>query len=75
VAEAVQIGLEAAAGKNLEVFSPTIGRQLLERGLIDEIDLQIAPVLLGAGIRPVRQSRRRAPSDSSCSTARTPQPQ
>jgi riboflavin biosynthesis pyrimidine reductase len=33
------------------VLSPTIGRQLLERGLIDEIDLHIAPVLLGDGIR------------------------
>jgi dihydrofolate reductase len=51
VAEAVRIGLEAADGKNLEVFSATIGRQLLERGLIDEIDLHIAPVLLGDGIR------------------------
>ena len=51
VAEAVRIGLEAAGGKNLEVFSATIGRQLLECGLIDEIDLHIAPVLLGDGIR------------------------
>jgi dihydrofolate reductase len=51
VAEAVRIGLDAAGGKNLEVFSPTIGRQLLERGLIDEIDLHLAPVLLGEGIR------------------------
>ncbi|MEU5534407.1 dihydrofolate reductase family protein [Streptomyces sp. NPDC020362] len=50
-AEAVRIGLHAADGKNLEVFSPTIGRQLLERGLIDRIDLHIAPVLLGDGIR------------------------
>jgi dihydrofolate reductase len=50
-AEAVRIGLAAAGGKNLEVFSPTIGRQLLELGLIDEIDLHIAPVLLGQGIR------------------------
>jgi dihydrofolate reductase len=50
-AEAVRIGLAAAAGKNLEVLSPTIGRQLLELGLIDEIDLHIAPVLLGEGIR------------------------
>lgn len=50
-AEAVRIGLEAAGGKNLEVFSPTIGRQLLERGLIDEIDLHVAPILLGKGIR------------------------
>jgi dihydrofolate reductase len=47
----VRIGLAAAGGKNLEVFSPTIGRQLLELGLIDEIDLHIAPVLLGEGIR------------------------
>lgn len=51
VAEAVRIGLEAADGKNLEVLSPTIGRQLLERGLVDEIDLHIAPVLPGDGIR------------------------
>lgn len=51
VAEAVRIGLTATGGKNLEVFSPTIGRQLLDRGLIDEIDLHIAPVLLGDGVR------------------------
>jgi dihydrofolate reductase len=51
VAQAARIGLEAAGGKNLEVFSPTIGRQLLDRGLIDEIDLHIAPVLLGNGTR------------------------
>lgn len=51
VAEAVRIGLEAADGKDLEVFSPTIGGQLLERGLVDEIALHIAPVLLGDGVR------------------------
>ena len=50
-AEAVRIGLLAARGKNLEVFSPTIGRQLLQLDLIDEIDLHIAPILLGDGIR------------------------
>ena len=50
-AEAGRIALEAAGGKNVEVLSPTIGRQLLELGLIDEIDLHIAPVLLGDGIR------------------------
>ena len=37
----MRIGLAAAGGKNLEVFSPSIGRQLLELGLIDEIDLHI----------------------------------
>jgi dihydrofolate reductase len=51
VAEAVRIALEAAGGKNVEVHSASIGAQLLERGLIDEIDLHIAPVLLGDGIR------------------------
>ncbi|GAA2841730.1 dihydrofolate reductase family protein [Kribbella solani] len=51
VAEAVRIGLAAAGGKNLEILSASIGRQLLERGLIDEIDLHIVPVLLGDGVR------------------------
>lgn len=51
VAEAVRIGLESADGKNLAILSPTIGRQLLQRRLIDELDLHISPVLLGDGIR------------------------
>jgi dihydrofolate reductase len=51
VEDALQIALDAAGGKNVEVFSPTIGGQLLRRGRIDEIDLHIAPVLLGDGIR------------------------
>lgn len=51
VAEAVRIALDAAGGKNVEVLSPSIGAQLIGRGLIDEIDLHIAPVLLGDGIR------------------------
>lgn len=51
VEEAVRIALNAADGKNVEVFSPTIGRQLLALGLIDEIDLHVAPILLGDGIR------------------------
>jgi dihydrofolate reductase len=51
IEEAVRIGLQAAAGKHLAVFSPNIGAQLLERGLIDEIDIHVAPILLGDGIR------------------------
>jgi dihydrofolate reductase len=51
VAEALRIAKEAAGGKNVEILSASIGRQLLERGLLDEIDLHIAPVLLGDGIR------------------------
>jgi dihydrofolate reductase len=51
VAEALRVAKDAAGGKNVEVFSASIGRQLLGRGLIDEIDLHIAPVLLGDGVR------------------------
>jgi dihydrofolate reductase len=51
VEEAVRIALEAAQGKNLEVFSPTIAAQLLHLGLIDELDIHMAPVLLGDGTR------------------------
>ncbi|MFF7032125.1 deaminase [Streptomyces albidoflavus] len=51
MAEAVRIGPDAAGGGNLEGFSPTVGRQLLERGLTGEIDLHVAPVLLGDGVR------------------------
>jgi dihydrofolate reductase len=50
-AEAVRIALEAAGGRNVEVLSADIGRQLLDLGLLDEIDLHIAPVLLGDGVR------------------------
>jgi dihydrofolate reductase len=56
-AEAVRIGLAAADGKNLEVFSPTVGRQLLELGLIDEIDLHIVPVRRGTPARTWRPMR------------------
>ena len=68
VPEAVRIGLDAADGKNLEVFSASIGRQLLERGLIDEIDLHIAPCCSATGsgcsttpghTRPARAAQRR----------------
>ncbi len=57
--QAVQIALEAAGGKNLEVFSPTIGRQLLERGRIDEIDLHIAAGPVGRRDQALRHPRSR----------------
>jgi hypothetical protein len=49
--EAVRIALAAAGARNLGVFSPAIGAQLLELELIDEIDIHIAPILLGDGIQ------------------------
>ncbi|TDU87735.1 dihydrofolate reductase [Kribbella voronezhensis] len=51
VAEATRIALKAAGGKDLVVFSADIGRQLLEQGLLDELHLHIAPILLGDGTR------------------------
>ncbi|WP_043715685.1 dihydrofolate reductase family protein [Kutzneria sp. 744] len=50
-AEAVRIALDAAGGKDIMVFSPDIGAQLLGLGLIDEIDIHVVPVLLGDGVR------------------------
>jgi hypothetical protein len=38
-------------GKNLEIFSPSIGTPLLERGLIDEVDPHVLPRLPGDGTR------------------------
>ncbi|WP_329061897.1 dihydrofolate reductase family protein [Amycolatopsis sp. NBC_01480] len=51
VAEAVAIGLVAAAGKDLEIHSQDIARQCVERGLVDEFHVHLAPVMLGSGVR------------------------
>jgi dihydrofolate reductase len=51
IAEAVEIGLAAASGKHLEIFSADIARQCVERGLIDEFYVHLAPVMLGSGVR------------------------
>jgi len=37
-AEAVRIALDAANGKNVEVFSPTIGRQPISLHRLDDAD-------------------------------------
>jgi dihydrofolate reductase len=50
VADAVATGLVAADGKNLEVLGTDVTVQCLARGLIDEIDVHVLPVLLGAGV-------------------------
>lgn len=43
--------LVAADGKNVELFGADVARQALERGLVDEILVHVAPVLLGDGVR------------------------
>lgn len=55
VAEALRIALEAAGGKSVEVHWASIGRQLLERGLIDEIDPRRAVAVADAVGEPGRQ--------------------
>jgi dihydrofolate reductase len=48
---AVATAKQAAGDKDLIVLGADVVRQCLERGLIDEIQLMILPVLLGDGVR------------------------
>jgi len=49
--EAAKVAIGLAGGKDVDVFSASIGRQLLRAGLVDEVRIHLAPVLLGAGTR------------------------
>jgi dihydrofolate reductase len=49
--EAVELAKAAAGEKDVDVFSPNVGQQLLRAGLVDEIYLHVVPVLFGAGTR------------------------
>lgn len=51
LAEAVAVARTAADGKNVVVFGANLARQCLEEGLLDEIVIHLAPVLLGDGVR------------------------
>jgi dihydrofolate reductase len=42
---------EAAGRKNVGILGADLARQTLERGLLDEIIVHLAPVLLGDGVR------------------------
>lgn len=41
----------AAGDKNVVVFGADVARQCIDRGLLDEIVIHLAPVLLGDGVR------------------------
>jgi dihydrofolate reductase len=47
---AVATGLRAAEGKNLLIIGASLARQCIEAGLIDEILVHVAPILLGDGV-------------------------
>jgi dihydrofolate reductase len=48
---AIATGTEAAGGRALGLFGPSLGAQALGHGLLDELIVHIAPVMLGAGKR------------------------
>jgi dihydrofolate reductase len=51
IGDAVATALEAAGGKDLQILGSDVAGQCLRRGLVDEIMVQVLPVLLGDGIR------------------------
>ena len=48
---AVQQAKEAAKGKNVSIGTASIAQQCIRAGLLDEMHLHVAPILLGKGIR------------------------
>ena len=51
VSRAVALARAAADGKNVTLIGASIARQCLDAGLVDEILVHLAPVLLGDGVR------------------------
>ena len=51
VESAVEQAKQAAGDKDVDVTSANIAQQCLKAGLLDEIHIDLAPVLLGTGIR------------------------
>jgi dihydrofolate reductase len=49
--EAADVAIGLAGGKDVDLFSASIGGQLLRVGLVGEVRIHLAPVLLGAGTR------------------------
>ncbi len=51
IGDAVEKALAAAGGKNVELLGANIARQCATRGLVDELYVHLAPVMLGDGVR------------------------
>jgi dihydrofolate reductase len=51
IEEAVDVAKEAAEGRDVVVLGASVARQCLEAGLLDEIIVHVAPVLVGDGVR------------------------
>lgn len=51
IEEAVALAKDTAKGANVVIFGANIARQCLGAGLLDEIIIHVAPVLVGDGVR------------------------
>jgi dihydrofolate reductase len=51
IASAVRQALAAAAGKDVRLMGASIIQQCLQAGLLDELTIELVPVLLGHGVR------------------------
>ena len=51
VLRAIEVAREIAGDKDVVVGAPTVTQQCLQLGLLDAIHIDLAPVVLGAGIR------------------------
>jgi dihydrofolate reductase len=51
IEQAVAAAQSAAEGKDVDVFGASLTRQCLQAGLLDEVIVHVAPILLGGGIR------------------------
>jgi dihydrofolate reductase len=56
IEEAVSVAKEAADGDDVVVLGANVARQCLDAGLLDEIIVHVAPVLLGDGVRMFERS-------------------
>ena len=51
ITEAIAKAQEIAGDRDVQIISADIARQALEHGLVDELQVYVAPVFLGDGIR------------------------
>jgi dihydrofolate reductase len=51
IEEAVSLAKDAARGGDVVILGANVARQSLEAGLLDEIIVHVAPVLIGDGVR------------------------
>jgi len=84
IGDAVATALDAAGGKDLEIFGADVAGQCLQRGLVDEILVYVLPVLFGDGIHfsasgvamtalePISSNGRRRPPCCASASARRP---